>query len=145
VAASRRRRRSRTPSVTHADRPVVRREWLRPGTHVNAVGYNPTGEGEIDAATVREAVLVVESREAALAPPPSGAVEIHRAIGEGVIAKYPDPAEIGELVTGQRTGRTDHAQITLYKSVGVAAQDAAAAALILEAARQRGIGMSVDM
>ena len=132
-------------AVTHADRPVVRREWLRPGSHVNAVGYNSAGEGEIDAATVGDAVLVVESRAAALAPPPSGAVEIRRAIDEGLIAGSPDMAEIGELVTGQRTGRTHHAQITLYKSVGVAAQDAAAAALILEAARRRGIGTSVDV
>ncbi|MGH2686383.1 MAG: ornithine cyclodeaminase family protein, partial [Actinomycetota bacterium] len=61
-------------AATHADHPVVRREWLRPGTHINSVGYNSSGEGEVDSATLRDAVVVVESRAAVLAPPPSGAV-----------------------------------------------------------------------
>ncbi len=46
---------------THAAEPVVRREWLRPGTHVNSVGYNMTGAGEVDSETVRDSVVVVES------------------------------------------------------------------------------------
>ena len=109
-------------ATTHADQPVVRREWLRPGTHINSVGFNPDGAGEVDAATVAEALLVVESREAALAE----AVELQQA---------PDVhAELGELVAGTRPGRTDDHQLTLYKSVGLAVQDAAAAALILESA-----------
>lgn len=106
-------------ATTHAAEPVVRREWLRPGTHVNSVGYNPDGTGEVDAATVADAVVVVESRAAALAE----AVELH---GAGDIH-----AELGELVAGTRPGRTDDRQITLYKSVGLAVQDAAAAALVL--------------
>ncbi len=131
-------------ATTHADRPVVRRDWLRPGTHVNAVGYNPAGEGEVDAATVRDAVVVVESREAALAPPPSGAIEIHRAIDLGVIP--PEAVlEIGEIVAGRAAGRTDPAQITLYKSVGVAVQDAAAAALVVEEAQRQGIGTVIEL
>jgi alanine dehydrogenase len=109
-------------ATTHADRPVVRREWLRPGTHVNSVGYNPSGTGEVDAATVADALVVVESREAALAE----AVELR-----GVDGVH---AEIGELVAGTRPGRSDDQQLTLYKSVGLAVQDAAAAALILERA-----------
>jgi alanine dehydrogenase len=132
-------------ATTHADRPVVRREWLRPGTHINSVGYNSAGEGEVDAATVRDAVVVVESRDAALAPPPAGAVEFCRAIEQGVITQDHIGAEIGELLTGARTGRTDSTQLTLYKSVGVAVQDAAAAALILQAAEDRGIGINVQM
>ena len=132
-------------ATTHADRPVVRREWLRPGTHINSVGYNSAGEGEVDAATVRDAVVVVESRDAALAPPPAGAVEFRRAIEQGVITQDHIGAEIGELLTGARTGRTDSTQLTLYKSVGVAVQDAAAAALILQAAEDRDIGINVQM
>ena len=132
-------------ATTHADRPVVRRDWLRPGTHVNSVGYNTAGEGEVDAATIRDAVLVVESRDAVLAPPPAGAVEIRLAIEHGVITAHHVAAEIGELVAGASTGRTDEGQITLYKSVGVAVQDAAAAALVLGAARARGLGVEVPM
>ncbi len=125
-------------AATHAVEPVVRREWLDPGTHVNSVGLNPSGR-ELDAATVDEATLVVESRDSALAPPPAGAPEL-----VGV-----DPADVhadlGELVSGARPGRTSRDELTLYKSVGVAVQDAAAAALVLSAARERGTGREVDL
>jgi alanine dehydrogenase len=132
-------------AATHADEPVVRREWLRPGTHVNAVGYNPAGAGEVDIETIRDALVVVESREAVLAPPPSGAIELHRAIEAGAIGPGHIHAELGELVAGDRPGRTDDDQLTVYKSVGVAVQDAAAAALVLESARDRGVGRLVDL
>ena len=125
-------------ATTHATEPVVRREWLDPGTHVNSVGLNPSGR-EVDEATVAEATLVVESRDSALAPPPAGAPEL-----VGI-----DPAhvhaELGELVSGVKPGRTSQDELTLYKSVGVAVQDAAAAALVLSAARERGIGREVDL
>jgi len=124
-------------ATTHAGTPAIRREWLRPGTHVNSVGYNTTGSGEVDAGTVRDAVVVVEHRQAALAPPPAGAVELHRAVEEGVIGPEHVRAELGELVDGAAEGRTDDEQITLYKSVGVAVQDAAAAALVLRATHDR--------
>ena len=130
---------------THAAEPVVRRTWLRPGTHVNSVGYNMTGLGEVDTDTVRDSVVAVESRDAVLAAPPSGAVELHRAIDAGVIKPDHIHADLGELVTGERPGRTDDTQLTLYKSVGVAVQDAAAAALVLDAARRRGIGVEINL
>ena len=125
-------------ATTHAVEPVVRREWLDPGTHVNSVGLNPSGR-EVDEATIADATIVVESRDSALAPPPAGAPEL-----VGI-----DPArihaELGELVTGAKRGRTSQDELTLYKSVGVAVQDAAAAALVLTAARERGIGREVDL
>jgi ornithine cyclodeaminase len=130
--------------ATHADQPVVRRPWLRPGTHVNSVGYNTEGEGEVDAETIRDALVVVESRAAALAAPPSGAVELRRAIQAGVI-DVSHVHEIGELAAGQAKGRSDDTQLTLYKSVGVAVQDSAAAALILAAAHARGVGTDVEI
>jgi ornithine cyclodeaminase len=130
---------------THADQPVVRRAWLRPGTHVNSVGYNMAGTGEVDTDTVRDSVVVVESRAAVLAPPPSGAIEIYRAVEAGIIKPDHIHAELGELVAGDRPGRSDETQLTLYKSVGVAVQDAAAAALVLEEARRRGVGRDIDL
>jgi len=125
-------------ATTHADEPVVRREWLSPGVHVNSVGLNQTGR-EVDAATVAEALLVVESRASSLAPPPAGAPELAGMSPEAV------HAELGELVRGEKPGRTSADQITLYKSVGVAVQDVAAAALVLEAARARRIGIDIDL
>jgi alanine dehydrogenase len=131
--------------ATHAAEPVIRRSWLRPGTHINSVGYNTSGTGEVDVETVRDALLVVESRTSALAPPPAGPVELYDAISSGAITADHVHAEIGELVAGDRPGRTEDAQLTLYKSVGVAVQDAAAAALVLASARARNVGTEIGL
>jgi ornithine cyclodeaminase/alanine dehydrogenase-like protein (mu-crystallin family) len=125
-------------TATHSTEPVVRRDWLAPGTHVNSVGLNPAGR-ELDADTVADSLLVVESRESALAPPPAGAPEL-----AGVDAAHVH-AELGELVAGTKPGRTSPDQITLYKSVGVAVQDAAAAALVLAAAQERSAGREIEL
>jgi ornithine cyclodeaminase len=125
-------------ATTHATEPVVRRRWLDAGTHVNSVGLNPAGR-EVDEETVADAKLVVESRDSALAPPPAGAPEL---VG---VDRAHVHAELGELVSGAKRGRTSPDELTLYKSVGVAVQDAAAAALVLSGARKRGIGREVDL
>jgi ornithine cyclodeaminase/alanine dehydrogenase-like protein (mu-crystallin family) len=130
-------------ATTHATEPVVRREWLQPGTHVTSVGFNAEGS-EIDAALVSGSVVVVESRATSLAPFPAGAVELTAAIRDGSL-RTDDVVEVGELVAGVRQGRTAEDQITLYKSVGVAVQDAAAAALVLDAARAQGAGTNVSL
>ena len=131
-------------ATAHALEPVVRREWLALGAHVTSVGYNPEGR-EVDDATVVDALVVVESRAAALAPFPSGSNDLLQPIGRGLISPDHIHAEIGELVDGSRHGRGSPEQITLYKSVGVAVQDGAAAALVLRAARERGAGRDVDL
>ncbi|MBM7788268.1 ornithine cyclodeaminase family protein [Tenggerimyces flavus] len=124
-------------ATTHATDPVVRREWLSPGTHVTSVGFNRAGR-EVDEATVAEALVCVESRQAALAPFPAGSNEL---LQSGVQIH----AELGELVAGTKPCRTAPDQLTLYKSVGVAVQDAAAAALVLAAAHQSGHGTEIGL
>jgi ornithine cyclodeaminase len=111
---------------------------------VNSVGLNPRGR-EVDAEAVRRSLVVVESRSAALAPAPSGANDLIWALRDGVVTATHIHAELGELVSGARSGRTSATQITLYKSVGVAVQDAVAAGMVLEAARQRGLGRNVEV
>jgi alanine dehydrogenase len=125
-------------ATTHSTDPIVRREWLAPGVHVNSVGLNPLGR-EVDEQTVADALLVVESRESALAPPPAGAPEL---VGVGHTDVH---AELGELVAGIKPGRSSPDEITLYKSVGVAVQDVAAAALVLAAAQGRSVGLAIDL
>jgi ornithine cyclodeaminase/alanine dehydrogenase-like protein (mu-crystallin family) len=129
---------------THSPEPVVRREWLGPGTHVNSVGLNGQGR-EVDAETVRDALVVIESRASSLAPFPAGANDLAWPIRDGVVDEDHVGTEIGELVAGSKRGRTSPNQITLYKSVGVGVQDAAAAALVLEAAGERGAGTEVHL
>jgi alanine dehydrogenase len=125
-------------ATTHSAEPIVQREWLSPGVHVNSVGANPSGRGEVDAATIAEALVAVESRESTLAPPPAGAPEF-------LEGDHGDVIELGELVSGTRQGRTSPEQITLYKSVGVAVQDAAAAALVLARAQERSVGREIEL
>jgi ornithine cyclodeaminase len=125
-------------ATTHSAEPIVLREWLSPGVHVNSVGANPSGSGEVDSATIAEALVAVESRDSTLAPPPAGASEF-------MAGDHVDVVELGELVSGARPGRTSPEQITLYKSVGVAVQDAAAAALVLAAARKRSVGREIEL
>lgn len=131
-------------ATAHAFEPVVRREWLTPGVHVTSIGYNPKGR-EVDDATVAEALVVVESRAAALAPFPAGSNDLLQPIEQGLITADHVHGEIGELVDGSKPGRTSSQQITLYKSVGVAVQDGTAAALVLRAASERGAGREVEL
>ena len=131
-------------ATTHSAEPVLKGEWLEPGMHVNSVGLNPNGR-ELDGEAVRRALVVVEARGAALAPPPSGSNDLRWAIRDGLIGEDHIHAEIGELISGARPGRTSPDQITLYKSVGVAVQDAVAAHLVLEAAERQGVGTDIAL
>jgi ornithine cyclodeaminase/alanine dehydrogenase-like protein (mu-crystallin family) len=131
-------------ACTNSAGAVVCREWLSAGTHVTSVGYDPRGR-EVDDSTVVDALVIVESRTSALAPAPAGTPDLVEAISRGLIGPEHIHAEIGELVAGTRPGRADREQVTLYKSVGVAVQDAAAAALVLAAARESGAGREVDI
>jgi alanine dehydrogenase len=131
-------------ATTHALEPVVRRDWLAAGAHVNSVGYNTQGR-EVDDPTVVDALVVVESRDAALAPYPSGSNDLLQPIERGLIDVAHIHAEIGELVQGTKPGRTSTEEITLYKSVGVAVQDGVAAALVLQAARESDTGREVEL
>jgi len=110
---------------THSSEPVLRHEWLSPGAHVTSVGASLDGP-ELDPETVGAGLLCVESR-VAFQPPPAGSFEL-----QGL-----DPAaavELGEVLAGTRPGRTSDDQLTVYKSMGHAVEDAAAAALVLERA-----------
>jgi alanine dehydrogenase len=117
-------------ATTHSPDPVVLDAWLEPGVHVSSVGYNAPGS-ELDPAIVARAdVICIESRGSAFAPPPSGAPELAGLDPERTV-------ELGEVLAGTRPGRTSAEQLTLYKSVGVAVQDLAAAGLVLAASEAR--------
>jgi alanine dehydrogenase len=124
-------------ATTHSPQPVVRREWLGAGTHVTSVGVNPDG-AELEDELVADASVFVESRDAVMSPFPAGANDLR--------GLAPDElTELGEVLSGARPGRTDAEQLTVYKSVGVAVMDAAAAALVLRAAAERGAGVEVEL
>ena len=126
-------------ATTHATEPVVRREWLSPGVHVNSVGLNPNGR-EVDAETVQRRARSSSSRAS---PHSRRLLQVRRS--SSALDPQDVHAELGELVAGTKPGRTSRDEITLYKSVGVAVQDVAAAALVLEAARERSLGRVIEL
>jgi alanine dehydrogenase len=123
-------------ACTDAAEPVLSAAWLAPGTHVTSVGASREGP-ELDRGTVTAGLLAVESR-VAFEPYPAGAHEL-----QGL-----DPGsavELGEVLAGTREGRTSPEQITVYKSMGHAVEDAAAAGLVYRQAREQGIGTEVEL
>jgi alanine dehydrogenase len=121
---------------TDAREPVIRRDWLAAGTHVSSVGgtFGP----EIDADTIATGRVFVEWRGAATNPPPAGAAEL-----QGVDAET--LTEVGEVLAGTRPGRRTRDEITVYKSTGLAVEDAAAARLVYDAALTRGAGLPLEL
>jgi ornithine cyclodeaminase len=127
-------------TATTSATPVLGPGNVRPGAHVNGIGSFTPGMREIDPALVRQARVVVDQRQAALAE----AGEVIACIQDGSL-KESDLIELGEVVNGARTGRTSAEQITFFKSVGLAIQDVAAAQQALTTARQRKLGINVEL
>lgn len=122
--------------ATHAAQPVIRPEWIVPGTHVSSIGYRPP-DGELPRALAAGGRLFVETREA-FAPTPVGCAEL-----QGL-----DPAsatELGEVLLGRADGRRDAADITVYKAMGHAVEDIAAAELVYAAAIRKQTGTRVAL
>jgi alanine dehydrogenase len=118
--------------ATSATTPVLQGRWLSPGTHVNAVGATRPDWRELDDDLVTTARVFVDSREAAL-----------RESGD-VIAARSEVTEIGAVVAGVAPGRRNEREMTLFKSVGVAVEDVAAAALVLQQGRDDGAVLDED-
>jgi ornithine cyclodeaminase len=130
-------------TVTAARQPVLRGEWLAPGTHVNAVGACTPAARELDSAAVAGARLFVDRRESALHESGDFLVPLREgAIGEGHIE-----AELGDLLEGRAAGRgtaTAATEITLFKSLGLAIEDLAAAYHVYRRALAQGRGIRLE-
>ena len=121
-------------AATTTKTPLFDGSDLKPGTHVTGVGSFTPEMQEIDAVTIGRARVVVDQREAVLAE-----------AGDIIIAKASIDAEIGEVINGTAPGRQRDDQITYFKSVGVAVQDAVTAAAVLRAAEAKGLGTVIRM
>lgn len=126
-------------TATTSETPVFDDADLQPGTHINAVGSYRPRVREIPGETVRRASIVADQREAAL----EEAGDLIQAIEQGFITPDRIACELGDLLLGAAAGRRSKEQITLFKSVGLAAQDAAAAQAAADAARRRGLGENI--
>ena len=127
-------------TATSAAEPVVRREWLAPGCHINAVGAYSPRTRELDTATVAAAALFADSRESAS----SEAGDFLLPLADGAITPDHLRAELGEVLTGKAAGRTSAAEITVFKSLGLAVEDLAAAQFLFARCSSEGRGQWVD-
>jgi ornithine cyclodeaminase/alanine dehydrogenase-like protein (mu-crystallin family) len=126
-------------TATTSSEPVLRREWLAPGAHVNAVGSSIPTTRELDTETVAAASLFVDRREST--ENESGDYLIP--LREGAIGPDHVRAELGDVLVGAAPGRTSADELTVFKSLGIAIEDLAAAEHVVARARETGAGTEV--
>jgi ornithine cyclodeaminase/alanine dehydrogenase-like protein (mu-crystallin family) len=128
-------------TATTSRSPVFDDADVQPGTHINAIGaYTPEMQ-ELPPETVLRAKVVIDHREASLAE----AGDLLIPLQQGLMTEDHIYAEVGEIAAGRKPGRASSEEITLFKSVGVAVQDVAAASAVVEAARRLGLGTEVAL
>lgn len=127
-------------TATSSREPILKREWLTPGVHINAVGSSIAAARELDTATVAAASLFVDRRESTL----NESGDFLFAKRDGAVTDTHIRAELGDLLTGTAPGRTSPDEITLFKSLGLAIEDLASAAFLYEKARREERGTWID-
>ena len=127
-------------TATSAVDPVLRREWLKPGAHVNVIGGRPPTMRELDVATVADSAFYVDRRESA----EKEAFDYRDALEAGAIGHDHIRGEIGEVLIGKAPGRQSPDELTVFRSLGLAVEDLAAAEYVVRRAREDGVGVEVE-
>jgi len=127
-------------TTTPSRRPLVRRAWVSPGAHINAIGADAPGKQELDPAILRDALVVVDDRAQA-----SHAGEINVPIRRGQFRPSQIAASLGEVVASRKAGRRRNSDITIFDSTGLAIQDLAVAAHVYRRALRRRIGLRLRL
>jgi ornithine cyclodeaminase/alanine dehydrogenase-like protein (mu-crystallin family) len=126
-------------TVTPAREPFLKSEWVRPGTHINAIGADAEGKEELDPSILKKAVVVVDDLKQAAA-----AGEINVPVRKGLFVIEEVYATLGEIVVGRKQGRKDKKAITIFDSTGLAIEDIAVAKLVYGKAKKAGGYLSLD-
>jgi len=127
-------------TATSSKEPVVRREWIGAGIHINAVGSSVASSRELDSTTMAAASLFVDRRESTI----NESGDYLMAVRDGAITEDAIRAEIGDILIGRARGRIAEDEITLFKSLGIAIEDLASAQFLYDKARATGAGSWVD-
>jgi ornithine cyclodeaminase len=128
-------------TATTAREPIIERGWLADGAHVNAVGSSIPTTRELDTRTMAEGSLFVDRRESTL----NEAGDYLFAMREGAIGPEHIRAELGEILIGAAQGRTSETELTIFKSLGLAVEDLAAAEHVLRRAEAENVGVEVEL
>jgi len=127
-------------TLTPSRGPIVKREWITPGTHINAVGADAPGKQELDPSILKEAIVVVDDLTQA-----SHSGEINVPIQKGMYSIGEIYGTLPEIVAGKKKGRTDNKAITVFDSTGIAVEDIAVAKILFEKAQQAGGYPSIEL
>jgi alanine dehydrogenase len=127
-------------TLTPSRSPIIKREWITPGTHINAVGADAPGKQELDPSILKEAIVVVDDLKQA-----STSGEINVPIQKGIYNIREVYGTLAEVIVGKKKGRTDNKVITVFDSTGIAVEDIAVAKLLFEKAQQMGGYPSIDL
>ena len=127
-------------TLTPSRSPIIKKEWIAAGTHINAVGADAPGKQELDPSILKEAVVVVDDLKQA-----STSGEINVPIQKGIYSIREVYGTLAELVVGKKKARTDNRLITVFDSTGIAVEDIAVAKLLFEKAQQVSGYPSIDL
>jgi len=127
-------------TMTPAREPLVKREWIRNGTHINAVGADADGKQELDPTILSHAVVVVDDLRQA-----SAGGEINVPISKGMFKLEQVDATLAQVVVGEKQGRKADDEITVFDATGIAIEDLATAKLVYEKAQQQGRGLAIEL
>jgi alanine dehydrogenase len=127
-------------TLTPSRGPIIKREWIAAGTHINAIGADAPGKQELNPSIVKEAIVVVDDLEQA-----GSSGEINVPIQKGIYSIREVYGTLAEVVVGKKKGRADTRAITVFDSTGIAVEDIAVAKLLYEKAQQAGGYPSVDL
>lgn len=127
-------------TLTPSRVPILKKEWIIPGTHINAVGADAEGKEELEPSILKEAIVVVDDLRQAAA-----AGEINVPISKGLFRVEEVYATLGEIIAGKKPGRENEKALTIFDSTGIAVEDIAVAKLIYEKAKREGGYPSVKL
>jgi alanine dehydrogenase len=126
-------------TITPSEQPVIFRDWVSPGTHINAIGADAAGKQELDPAILQAAKIVVDDWAQA-----SHSGEINVPLAQGQIKPEQIYGSLGEIAAGKKAGRTDPAEITVFDSTGLIIQDLALGFAVYRRAKEQGLGREMD-
>jgi alanine dehydrogenase len=127
-------------TTTPVRSPIVQADWIKEGTHINAIGADAQGKEELDPMILKKAKVVVDAIAQA-----SHSGEVNVPISQGLFSTDEIYAELGQIVSGNRIGREKYKEITVFDSTGLAIQDVAAADLAYKKALERKVGIELEM
>ena len=127
-------------TATSSFQAIVMNEWIKPGTHINAIGTDTRGKQELDPLIFGRAAVFVDNLEQCCY-----LGECQHAVDAGILSRQSIRAELGELINRSKPGRTSPEEITIFDTTGVAIQDLATAGYALQEAKKRGLGLRIKL